>query len=200
MKTTIYLFLICYLFIFIGCKKHTNDVEINENVIRVIGTNISSDADKEKWSDFQLVLEIKKDNYFYKEPILTNLYFKNIGKKPISLKLVVQETQFNAPPIINIWTKDERKYNVTQVVANLADSINVEPNESIELMQFDLTNVGGTIFRKDTIGDWYIGYVGYESPNIGPDIIKGTYFMCASFIPLPHIYGSTTDTLSFEIK
>ncbi len=187
--------------VLIFCIFLSGCIEENEssNAVRAIGTYELENVDKNIWGDFQLVLEINKAIYLDKEKILTSLSFNNIGTKPIMLSKVISETQMNNPPNIDIWTSDGRKYKVSEVVKGLSDSIYIEPKKSIVLMEFDLTGVAGIVYRNDTTGG-YIGYKGFEYPNIGSEFTKDTYLMCAAFFPVPQIYGSKTDTLSFEIR
>lgn len=186
--------LICCIFLS-GCVEDEESI----NSVRAIGTYEVENVDKNIWGDFQLVLEIDKASYVYKDKILTSLSFNNIGTKSINLNTVISETQMNNPPNIDIWTASGRKYKVLKVVNDLSDNIYIEPKESIILMQFDLTDVGGIIYRKDTT-DGYIGYKGFEYSNIGSEFTKDTYYMSAAFFPVPQIYGCITDTLLFEIK
>lgn len=200
MKTIPYLFFLGFCsFLLTTCVSSETDDVKDENSNKAISTFKGSSADKEKWGDFQLVLEIDKATYLYKDKILTSLRFNNVGTKTIKLDKVVSETQMNNPPNIDIWTVDGRKYKIFKVVNGLTDNVNIEPKKSIVLMQFDLTDVGGIIFQKDTTGG-YTGYKGFEYPNIGSEFTKDTYYMCAGFFPVPQIYGCMTDTLSFEIK
>ena len=195
-KIRILIVLFCCIFLS-GCDEENESLDTDK--VRAIGTYELENVDKNIWGDFQLVLEIDKDKYLYEDKILTNLRFKNIGQKAIMLNLVISETQMNNPPNINIWSANGRKYKVLELVKELSDSIYIEPKESVNLMQFDLTDVGGIIYRKDTTGG-YIGYKGFEYSNIGSEFTKDTYYMTAAFFPVPQIYGCMTDTLSFEIK
>lgn len=191
------------LIVLIFCILQCSCIEENENeianTVRATGTYGLEYVDKNIWGDFQLILEINKATYLYKDKILTNLCFHNIGAKPIELSKVISETQMNNPPEIDIWTADGRKYKIFEVVKGLSDSILIEPEKSIVLMKFDLTAVGGFVYRKDTI-DGYILYKGFEYPSIGSEFTKGIYFMRAAFFPVPQIYGCVTDTISFEIR
>lgn len=194
-RTNISIIFLVLIFIYAGCSTENPE---NPNVsVKAIGTYHLSAVDKNIWSDFQLVLEIDKAAYLYKEPIPTKLYFKNIGIKKIKLNIVISETQLNNPPTIDIWSKDGRKYMVHKVVDNLQDTLTIQPKTSALLMQFDLINIEGIIYHKDPISGWYAGS---ESPNMGNEFTKGTYYMKATFIPQPYFYGSITDTLSFEIN
>lgn len=200
MKTIPNLFFLCFCsFLLITCNSGETDDVKGDNSNKAVGTYKGSDADKEKWGDFQLVLEIDKATYLYKDKILTSLKFNNIGTKTIKLDKVVSVSQMNNPPNIDIWTADGRKYNVFKVVNDLTDNVNIEPKKSIVLMQFDLTDVGGIVFQKDTAGG-YTGYKGFEYPDIGSEFTKDTYYMCAGFFPVPQIYGCMTDTLMFVIE
>ncbi len=200
MKTHFYIIVLSVLFccIFLpGCDDDNKIVVTNG--VKAIGTYDVENVDKNIWGDFQLVLEIDKASYLYKDKIHTSLSFNNIGTKSIKLDFVISETQMNNPPSIDIWSASGRKYKVLKVVNDLSDGIYIKPKESIVLMQFDLTDVGGIIYRKDSTGG-YNGYKGFEYSNIGSEFTKDTYYMSAAFFPVPQIYGCITDTLSFEIK
>jgi PBP1b-binding outer membrane lipoprotein LpoB len=72
--------LICCIFLS-GCVEDEESI----NSVRAIGTYEVENVDKNIWGDFQLVLEIDKASYLYKDKILTSLSFNNIGTKSIKL-------------------------------------------------------------------------------------------------------------------
>lgn len=197
MKAFLVLVLSCLL-ICTGCDKRQEPEVVEDLTVKAIGTYSSIyNVDKTIWGDYQLILELDKSTYTVKEPIPTKLYFKNIGTKAINLTFVVRQSVINSPPKIDIWTKDGRKYMVHKLIDNLKDTLTIEPKTSALLMEFNLIDVRGTIYSFNPSTGFYHG-VGSE--NIGEEFGKGIYYMSASFVPLPHIYESITDTLSFEIK
>ena len=197
--TIVVLFLMGYYLIFGGCEDKTLNTKENENPIKAFGTYQIDNVNKYEWGDFQLVLEMEKSLYTLNEPILTKLYFLNIGEKTIILDGILPYRQSANPPTVDIWSSEGKRFRIVKILDNLLNEndIIIDPAIQITLMQFDLTNVEGFLLQQDTSG---IGYVAKELNNIGPEIIKGIYYIRARFDPTPQIYWSTTDTLTFIIE
>ena len=195
MKTIPNLFFLCFCsFLLITCNSGETDDVKEDNSNKAVSTFKGSDADKEKWGDFQLVLEMKKSSYTLEEKIEFELYFSNLGDKTISFPGIFPVTQMESPPVVNIWSAD-LKFAVDKLEETWLNenAITVVPKSNIVLSCFDLKETEGMIWQK--VNSWE-----QESGNIGEALAKGIYYASASFIPKLQIYGCMTDTLSFEIK
>lgn len=196
---TIIIFLLCYIFIIGGCDENPLSTNDGDNPNRVIGTYQTENVNKDEWGDFQLVLEVNKFKYSQNKPILTSLYFKNIGHKTITLDGILPYRNIANPPSIDIWSNDTKRFQIDKILDNLLNDnkIKIDPDKYVMLMQFDLKNVPGFILTEDTTG---IGYSAEESENIGNELKKSTYKLQAHFHPSPQIYSSDTDTLVLIIE
>ncbi len=201
MKRIILLIVLSVLFLLQGCKNSLTNPK-DPNLIIATGTN--NNIDKEKYGDFQLVLEMEKLTFKYNSPINIKVYFKNIGNKTITLDGILPFRNSANPPSISIWSDDKSlRFHLSEYVIkeNLLNSndIIVEVGKSVTLIDFDLRHARGYQLYADTSG---VGYNTEELTNIYSKFIKGNYNINASFWPGPKafVYKSSTDTLQFKIK
>jgi hypothetical protein len=196
MKTIIYtiFFMICAILLFSECEDVKPSNLNDNNTNKAIGTFTSDSVDKEKWGDFELVLEMKKSSYRLDDAINIELYFSNIGDKTIILPPINPNRQIESPPIINIWSD-----NIKIVIDKLVDTIYynsdliIEPNGRLILINIDLNKYNGIFWERQNNWDM-------EEGNIGEQISPGTYYASAFFGSVVQIYSSITDTLSFQIR
>ena len=183
---------------FFSCNDMCIDPHDNDK-ITATGTYLLENVDKNKWGDFQLVLELDKSRYLLNESIQTKLYFENIGKKTIILDGFFPESSLDGPPYLSICTNNGHKIEIFEILENLQNEnkIIIVPGSSKLLMKNDLTQVGGFILNEDTGG---IGYIGEELDRVYSKFEKGIYSIYAGFYPSPQIYGCSTDTLTFMIE
>jgi len=196
MKTLIYsvFFLTCAIFLFSECENNEPSNVADNNTNKVTGTFTSDSVDKEKWGDFELVLEMKKSSYKLDDVIDFELYFSNIEDKTIILPGILPVRQIESPPKINIWST-QQKFVIDKLEEELEneDDIVIEPKTKVTLISIDLNNVEGIFWQKQN--NWE-----QESGIIGEVLEKGIYFASASFIPAAQLYGSFTNTLTFTIE
>lgn len=196
MKTMIYtiFFMTCAVLLFSKCENIEPSNMTDNNTNKATGTFTSDSVDKEKWGDFELVLEMKKSSYKLDDVIDLELYFSNIGDKTIILPGILPVRQIESPPKINIWSA-QQKFVIDKLEEELEneDDIVIESKTKVTLISIGLNKVEGIFWQKQN--NWK-----QESGIIGEVLEKGAYFVSASFIPAAQLYGSFTDTLTFTIE
>lgn len=195
---TITLFSTLLIISFFSCNDMCINPQDNDKIVAT-GTYLLENVDKNKWGDFQLVLELDNSRYLLNESIQIQLYFENIGKKIIILDSINPSSSIQSPPYVSIYNNSGKIFIVEEILENLQNDnkIVIVPGTSKLLMKNDLTQVGGFILHEDTSG---IGYVGEELDRVYSKFEKGIYRIHAGFFPSPQIYGCVTDTLTFTIE
>lgn len=184
------------LFTVLSCEKG-NEPNFIE-AIQAIGS-FQVSADKEKWGDFNLVLELDKPAYSIGEPINIRSYFSNIGNKTITLNGILPYRQSANPLTIEIQLNDSLKFRTSQFLEQLNNEsdIVVQPGKKVELNKFNLLNVEGQLMVLEKESGFYRGT---EKSSMKALLTKGAYKIHAFFQPTPQVYWSMTDTLEFVIE
>jgi hypothetical protein len=155
--------------------------------------------DKEKWGDFNFVLQLDKQVYSLGEQINVLTYFYNIGDQPIILDGILPYRQSANPPTVELRLNDTLIFRVTKFLENLnnENDIVIEPNEKLELNKFNLQQVEGQLMILDKETNLYHGV---DTNSIEFILSKGSYKIHSFFHPTPQVYWSKTDTLTFTIE
>lgn len=172
-------------------------IDKNE-AIQAIGS-FQGSADKEKWGDFNLVLELDKSFYSIGEPINLRSYLSNIGNKTIILNGILPYRQSANPPTIEVQLNDSLMFRTNNFLEKLNNEkdIVVQPGKKVELNKFNLLNAEGQlmILKKGTNL-----YQSTYASTIDDLLKEGRYKIHAFFQPTPQIYWSITDTMEFVIE
>ncbi len=124
MKTIRFIFLnVLAISIFLSCN---NEPEINfeqDNYIKAIGSK--NNVDKEKWGNFNFVLQLDKQNYSIGEQIYVLTYFANIGNKTITLDGILPYRQSASPPTVEIQLNDTLIFRTNNLLNNLNNKNNI---------------------------------------------------------------------------
>jgi len=198
-KSTVTIFITCILLL-CGCDKdklvnHDDDDESIQSTSSYLVDNV----DKEKWGDFLLILELSKSTFDKKSSFLFKLSFQNTGSRTIVLDGILPYRQSANPPYINIWSDDSTYYQINKVSDDLLseEEIIIEPEQQMILIQGDLNQVSGTVFRIENTG---ISYNSEDVDDLGFRLKSGEYKVQGHFHPTPQIYFSDTDTLIITVE
>ncbi len=186
------------LFTNLSCEKEPKDSPIADESLKATGSFLYS-VDKEKWGDFNLVLQLEKANYSIGEQINVLTYFFNIGDKTITLDGILPFRQSSNPPTVELQINDTIVFRTSKFLENLnnENEIIIEPNEKVELNKFNLLKVEGQLMILDKETNFYHGT---DTISIEAALSKGSYKIHSFFHPTPQVYGSITDTLMFTIE
>jgi len=148
---------------------------------------------------FQLVLILEKDKFGRGESIPVTLRFDNVGATPITMDGILPQRDSASPPYLEIESSDWRLIRVeTGIPRDLMNErpIELDPGESVVLMQVDLTDVGGWVRSEEgaTRGDY-----GKTVNRLEPELRPGRYAISGHFRPTPARYVSSTEWVPFEI-
>jgi len=165
-------------------------------VLRAVGGYLYSNVDKEKWGDFQLVLELSKFEYRRGEPISVRLLLRNTGRKVIRLDGILPFRNIANPPALEISGPDSRRirtYGVGIPQSLLNDKpIVLESGDSVVLIDADLLTLSGSVHNGNNPGK--------EEKDLRPFFVPGGYEIFGRFEPSPQIYSGSTSSLEFKIK
>lgn len=198
MKTINLIIISLALLTFLSCE---NEPELNssdDESLKAVGS-FQDSADKEKWGNFNFVLELNKPVYSIGEQINVLTYFFNIGDKTITLDGILPYRQSANPPTIEVQLNDSLVFRTCEFLENLnnENDIIVEPNKRIELNKFNLLNVRGQLMILNKENNLYYGS---DTSTIESLLSKGLYKIHAFYQPTPQVYWSITDTLEFSIE
>ena len=200
MKTINFILFISSLaiFIFLSCENEPDVSPNDDETLKAVGS-FQDSVDKEKWGDFNFVLQLDKQVYSIGEQINILTYFFNIGNKAITLDGILPYRQSANPPTVELQLNDTLIFRTNNFLENLnnENDIIIEPNEKVELNKFNLLQVEGQLMILNKENNLYHGV---DTNSIESLLSKGSYQIHSFFQPTPQVYWSITDTLMFSIE